>query len=157
MLVKKPKLAILDEPTSGIDPEGAVQILELIRQLKDEVGMTVILSSHLLYQVQRVCNRVGILHKGRMVAEGTVAELTDSGGGLLAIVEGTTPKLRARLEGEEWTISVEDLGGGRVQVILEEGARENLLQALVEEKATLVELRPRTRTLEEIYLRYFQE
>ncbi|MGB9861227.1 MAG: ABC transporter ATP-binding protein [Candidatus Bipolaricaulaceae bacterium] len=157
VLVKKPKLAILDEPTSGIDPEGAVQILELIRQLKDEVGMTVILSSHLLYQVQRVCNRVGILHKGRMVAEGTVAELTDSGGGLLAIVEGTTPKLRARLEGEEWTISVEDLGGGRVQVILEEGARENLLQALVEEKATLVELRPRTRTLEEIYLRYFQE
>jgi len=157
VLVKKPKLAILDEPTSGIDPEGAVQVLELIKRLRDEAGMTVIISSHLLYQVQRICDRVGILQKGRMVAEGTVAELTGGEGGLLATIAGSTPELRARLEGEEWTVSMEDLGEGRLQVLLEEDGRENLCQIVVEEGATLLELRPRSQTLEEIYLRYFQE
>jgi hypothetical protein len=54
-------------------------------------------------------------------------------------------------------MSVEDLGGGRLQVLLEEDGRENLFQIVVEERATLLELRPRSRSLEEIYLRYFQE
>ncbi|MBC7222178.1 ABC transporter ATP-binding protein [Candidatus Bipolaricaulota bacterium] len=157
VLVKKPKLAILDEPTSGIDPEGAAQILELIKRLRGEAGMTVILSSHLLYQVQRICDRVGILQKGRMVAEGRVAELTGSGAGFLAVVEKARPELHARLEGEEWTLSVEDLGGGRLRVTLEEGAREKLFEIVAEEGAIITELRPQVRTLEEIYLRYFQE
>lgn len=157
VLVKRPKLAILDEPTSGIDPEGAVQILDLIRRLRDEAGMTVILSSHLLYQVQRICDRVGILHKGKMVAEGTVAELTGSGGGFIAVVERTTPELRVRLEGEEWVFNVEDLGDGRLRLTLDEGARASLFRIVAEEGAVITELRPQVRTLEEIYLRYFQE
>ncbi len=157
VLVKKPRLAILDEPTSGIDPEGAVQVLELIKRLRDEVGMTVILSSHLLYQVQRICDRVGILQRGRMVAEGTVAELTGAGGGFLATVERARPELRARLEGEEWTLSVEERVYGRLRVALEEGARSDLFEIVAEEGAVITELRPQVRTLEEIYLRYFQE
>ncbi|MBC7317846.1 ABC transporter ATP-binding protein [Candidatus Bipolaricaulota bacterium] len=156
VLVKNPKLAILDEPTSGIDPEGAVQILDLIKRLRDEAGMTVIISSHLLYQVQRICDRVGILHRGRMVLEGTVSELTGGGEGLLAVVEGATAALRARLEGEEWTRSVEDVGDGRLRVIFEERARADFLRIVAEEGAVIAELRPRTRSLEDIYLRYFQ-
>ncbi len=156
VLVKRPKLAILDEPTSGIDPEGAVQILDLIRRLRDEAGMTVILSSHLLYQVQRICDRVGILQRGRMVAEGTVGELTGGEGGYWAVVEGAGSALRARLEGEEWTVGVEDLGGGRLQVALAESARPQLFKIVAEEGAVITELRPRVRTLEDIYLRYFQ-
>lgn len=156
VLVKNPKLAILDEPTSGIDPEGAVQILDLIKRLRDEAGMTVIISSHLLYQVQRICDRVGILHRGRMVLEGTVSELTGGGEGLLAVVEGATAALWARLEGEEWTRSVEDVGDGRLRVIFEERARADFLRIVAEEGAVIAELRPRTRSLEDIYLRYFQ-
>lgn len=156
VLVKKPKLAILDEPTSGIDPEGAVQLLDLIRSLRDEAGMTVILSSHLLYQVQRICDRVGILQRGRMVAEGTVSDLTNQGSGYWAVVEGASPALRARLEGEEWTLEVEDLGGGRLHVTLEEGAQPTLFHIVAEEGAVITELRPRVRTLEDIYLQYFQ-
>lgn len=157
VLVKKPKLAILDEPTSGIDPEGAVQILDLIRRLRDEAGMTIILSSHLLYQVQRICDRVGILHRGRMVAEGTVAELVGEGGGYWARIDGATPALRARLEGEDWTFTVEEVGPEQLRVTLEENARAMLFKIVAEEGAVISELRPRVRTLEEIYLRYFQE
>jgi ABC-2 type transport system ATP-binding protein len=156
VLVKKPKVAILDEPTSGIDPEGAAQILELIRRLRDEEGMTVLLSSHLLHQVQRVCDRVGILHKGRLVAEGTVAELTGPGN-YLAIIENATSQLRVRLEAEEWALAAEEMGPGRLSVTLEEAGRARLFQIVAEEGGLVLELRPRTRTLEEIYLRYFQE
>jgi ABC-2 type transport system ATP-binding protein len=156
VLVKKPKVAILDEPTSGIDPEGAAQILELIRRLRDEEGMTVLLCSHLLHQVQRVCDRVGILHKGRLVAEGTVAELTGPGN-YLAIIENATSQLRVRLEAEEWALAAEEIGPGRLSVTLEEAGRARLFQIVAEEGGLVLELRPRTRTLEEIYLRYFQE
>lgn len=156
VLVKRPKLAILDEPTPGIDPEGAAQILELIRRLRDEGHMTVLLSSHLLHQVQRICDRVGILQRGRLVAEGTVAELTGAGGGYVAVVENARPELRVRLEGEEWTLSVEEMGLGKLLVVVDEGERARLFRIVAEEGATISELRPRVRTLEEIYLRYFQ-
>jgi len=156
VLVKKPRLAILDEPTSGIDPEGAAQILDLIRLLRDEAGMTVLLSSHLLHQVQRVCDRVGILHRGRMVAEGRVAELT-APGGFVAVLAQASPILRARLEAAEWALAVEEPRPGELQVTLAEEGRPELLRFAAEEGALLLELRPREPTLEEIYLRYFRE
>lgn len=74
-LVKGPDVLILDEPTIAIDPAGVAEILSLIRDLVREHGMTVLLSSHLLEQVQHVCDRVGIFLGGRLVARGTVAEL----------------------------------------------------------------------------------
>lgn len=156
VLVKKPKLAILDEPTSGIDPEGAVQILELIRRLRDEAGMTVLLSSHLLHQVQRVCDRVGILHRGRMVAEGRVADLTRRGG-FVAVVGRASPLLRTRLEASEWVVSVEEAGPEQLVVTVTEEARPELLRSVAEEGGVILELRPKEPTLEEIYLRYFRE
>ncbi len=157
VLVKKPRLAILDEPTSGIDPEGAMETLDLIKRLRDEGGMTVILSSHLLYQVQRICDRVGVLHRGKMVAEGRISELIGQGQGYWALVEGATAALRARLDSEEWTLSVEDLGEGRLRVTLEEGAQPKLFRVVAEEGGVITELRPKVRTLEDIYLQYFQE
>lgn len=75
LLLKDPKLIILDEPTLGLDPDGIRKIIALIRQLRDERGMSVLLSSHLLHQVQQICDRVGILHEGRLVACGTIDEL----------------------------------------------------------------------------------
>lgn len=156
VLVKKPKVAILDEPTSGIDPEGAAQILELIRHLRDEEGMTVLLSSHLLHQVQRVCDRVGILHKGRLVVEGTVTELTRPGN-YVAVIENATPELRVRLEAEDWALAAEEIEPGKLFVTLEEAGRAPLFHIVAEEGAIISELRSSTRTLEEIYLRYFQE
>jgi len=73
-LVQEPKLVVLDEPTAGVDPAGAREIRDLILDLKRR-GITVLLSSHLLEQVQEICDRVGILANGVLVREGALADL----------------------------------------------------------------------------------
>jgi ABC-2 type transport system ATP-binding protein len=75
VLLKAPKLMFLDEPTLGLDPDGAARLIELIHSLNRERGITVLLSSHHLQQVQKISHRVGIMIKGRMVAEGSVEAL----------------------------------------------------------------------------------
>ncbi|RME90037.1 MAG: ABC transporter ATP-binding protein [Verrucomicrobia bacterium] len=76
LLVKNPKLLILDEPTVGLDPDGTNKMLDLIVSLNRDRGITVMLSSHLLNQVQRICSHVGIMNRGELVASGTLQELT---------------------------------------------------------------------------------
>ncbi|MDP3368956.1 MAG: ABC transporter ATP-binding protein [Brevundimonas sp.] len=78
-LLSKPELIILDEPTSGMDPPGIQEMRALIRSLADDDGVTVVLASHQLLEVQRVCDRVAIMNRGRLVREGAVSELTASG------------------------------------------------------------------------------
>ncbi len=78
-LITEPELVILDEPTSGMDPPGIQEMRALIRSLSERDGITVILASHQLLEVQRVCDRVAILNKGRLVREGAVSELTSAG------------------------------------------------------------------------------
>jgi ABC-2 type transport system ATP-binding protein len=75
VLIKDPKLIFLDEPTIGLDPDGTNRMLDLIHNLSRERGITTFLSSHLLDQVQRICNRVGIMIKGKLVAVGPIEEL----------------------------------------------------------------------------------
>jgi ABC-2 type transport system ATP-binding protein len=79
-LVKDPDVLILDEPTAAIDPSGVAELLALIRALVTERGLAVLLSSHLLSQVERLCDRVGIFSRGRLIAEGTVADLGERAG-----------------------------------------------------------------------------
>jgi len=78
-LMSRPELVILDEPTSGMDPPGIQEMRALIRSLATDDGVTVVLASHQLLEVQRVCDRVAILDKGRLVREGAVSELTAIG------------------------------------------------------------------------------
>lgn len=75
ILLKEPKIAFLDEPTLGLDPDGTNKMMGLIRELSREKRMAVVLSSHLLYQAQKICDRVGILINGKMVACGSIDEL----------------------------------------------------------------------------------
>ena len=75
VLIKEPKLLFLDEPTIGLDPDGTNRMLDLIHTLSRDRGMTIFLSSHLLDQVQRICDRVGIMIKGNLVAVGPIEEL----------------------------------------------------------------------------------
>jgi ABC-2 type transport system ATP-binding protein len=103
-LVKDPTVLILDEPTTSIDPIGVVEILELLRGLVRERGVTVLLSSHLLSQVQSVCDRVGIFAAGQLVGIGTVPELADRFGEADAHVEvgfegASDPVVADRLHG----------------------------------------------------------
>ncbi len=75
VLVKEPKIIFLDEPTIGLDPDGTNRMLDLVQSLSREKNITVFLSSHLLDQVQRICDRVGIMIKGHLVAVGPIQEL----------------------------------------------------------------------------------
>jgi ABC-2 type transport system ATP-binding protein len=75
VLLKDPKVMFLDEPTLGLDPDGAARMIELIHSLNRERKITVLLSSHHLHQVQRISNRVGIMIRGKMVAEGSIDAL----------------------------------------------------------------------------------
>jgi ABC-2 type transport system ATP-binding protein len=77
VLIKEPKLIFLDEPTIGLDPDGTNRMLDLIRSLSREKNITIFLSSHLLDQVQRICDRVGIMIKGNLVALGPIQELAE--------------------------------------------------------------------------------
>jgi len=69
-LLPTPQLIILDEPTNGLDPQGIHETRKLIRRLRDDFGLTVLLSSHLLTEIEQLCNRVGIIHEGRLLYEG---------------------------------------------------------------------------------------
>jgi len=75
VLIKDPKLLFLDEPTIGLDPDGAMRLMEFIKSLNRDRQITVLLSSHNLYQVQKISHRVGIMIHGEMVAEGTIESL----------------------------------------------------------------------------------
>lgn len=75
VLIKDPKLLFLDEPTIGLDPDGALRLMEFIKSLNRDRQITVLLSSHNLHQVQKISHRVGIMIHGEMVAEGTIESL----------------------------------------------------------------------------------
>ena len=159
VLIKDPEFVILDEPTSGIDPEGAIKLLDMIVELRNSRGMTVMLSSHLLHQVQRICDRVGIMHRGGIVAKGTVGELGKGEEGqeqLELQVDEITPLLLSRLREIEGVSAVEP-DGDRIRLTCAQDVRAQVARTVVEHGANLLELRRPGLTLEDIYLRYFQE
>lgn len=95
-LIQNPRLVILDEPTAGVDPVGSRQIRDLILKLKED-GYTVFLCSHLLEQVQEVCDRVGIIFKGRMRREGTLDELIRIESQTAMTLENASPELISKI------------------------------------------------------------
>jgi len=96
-LVHDPQLVILDEPTAGVDPLGSAAIAEIIRELKRR-GKTVLLSSHLLAQIEGLCDRVAILHRGKLVREGRVDDLVQEKDAQSLVVQGLSAEGRAAVE-----------------------------------------------------------
>ena len=99
-LVHDPKVLILDEPAAGLDPRARVELREILRELQS-MGKTILLSSHILSELQDICNRVGIIERGQLVAEGSVDEILDqlSGTGTYAIRTTDDERARQLLEG----------------------------------------------------------
>ena len=96
-LIQDPRLLVLDEPTAGVDPLGSRQIRDMILKLKER-GKTVLLTSHLLEQVQEVCDRVGIMARGLMMREGRLEDLVTIESQTEYLVENATPELAAKIE-----------------------------------------------------------
>jgi ABC-2 type transport system ATP-binding protein len=147
-LLKDPELLILDEPTNGLDPAGMRDMRGLIRELGAR-GHTVLLSSHLLGEVQQLCDRVGVISGGRLLAESTVQELRGRAGLLVA----ADPLDRAREVLERLVgagnVAVAD---GRFRLRTEPDQAGRVSRALADADVTLTELRPLERTLEEVFL-----
>ena len=98
-LVHDPQLVILDEPTAGVDPLGSAAIAEIVRELKRR-GKTILLSSHLLAQIEGLCDRVAILHRGKLVREGRVDDLVEEKDAESLVVQGLSADGRAVVEAE---------------------------------------------------------
>ncbi len=98
-LVHDPQLVILDEPTAGVDPLGSAAIAEIVRELKRR-GKTILLSSHLLAQIEGLCDRVAILHRGKLVREGRVDDLVEEKDAESLVVQGLSAEGRAAVEAE---------------------------------------------------------
>jgi ABC-2 type transport system ATP-binding protein len=147
-LLKDPELLVLDEPTNGLDPAGMRDMRALIRELGSR-GHTVLLSSHLLGEVQQVCDRVGVISRGELIAESTVAELRGEAGLLVA----AEPLELARAAAEE-LLGAENVAvvDGTLRLRVDPAHAGKVSTALVQAGSTLTELRPLERTLEEAFL-----
>ena len=161
ILIKQPKVAFLDEPTSGIDPEGVKEMLDLIAKIAREQKMTVILSSHQLHQVQQICNRVGILAKGQMVVEGPLDQLGREafGGGRFRVelqLAETTAALVDCIKRIEGVLSVERSGDLLLVSCLED-LRPQIARAIVDKDGLLIQMKIQSYALEDIYMKYFTE
>ena len=159
VLLKEPRLVILDDPTLGLDPAGIQWLLELIEELSRERNIAVFVSSHQLHEVQRICHRVGIMSHGRMALQGTVAELTaqiEGGGFRVSLAteggDGLDDALRAIPGVESATRE-----GASVTLESARDVRAEAAGAVFASGARLLEMRAQNSSLEEIYLRYFQE
>jgi ABC-2 type transport system ATP-binding protein len=148
-LLKDPDLLILDEPANGLDPQGMADMRTIIRRVREE-GKTVLLSSHLLGEVEQICDRIGVIMKGKLVAERTMAELRSGGGGLLVRVEPLEDAARMAEglpEVEEASVVDEML-----RLTADPGRAAEINAGLVNAGLRVSELRPLERSLEEMFL-----
>jgi ABC-2 type transport system ATP-binding protein len=157
VLLKGADIAILDEPTSGLDPQATFELLDIIRDMKRD-GIAVLLSSHLLDRVQAVCDRVALFHQGRIVLQGTVAELAQQvlGGGFSIEVATAGPVPSAALARLAGVQQVVERGAGRALVIADRDLRADLARAVLATGGALLQLVAIEPSLDTIYRRYFE-
>ncbi|NSW94792.1 MAG: ABC transporter ATP-binding protein [Bacteroidales bacterium] len=169
VLIKSPEVIILDEPTLGIDPKGVQELLDLIVRLSKEEGHTVLLSSHHLHQVQEICDRVGLIVNGKLIAEGNIASLSQQlfadeplslEAGLkmptqnndVSRVENLIETLR-NLEG----VMKVNLQGNELHIGCSQDNTEKIVEAIIKNGVGLSYLNKKEYGLNEIYNRYFEE
>src|SRR5918911_894717 len=146
-LLKDPALLILDEPTNGLDPKGMAEMRTLIRTI-GQGKRTVLLSSHLLGEVEQICHRVGVIQHGRLVAEGTLAELRGATGLLVRAepIEGAWEVVQGLKE-----VTAARIVDGALRLTTESANAAAVNRALVQAGLAVSELRPLTHSLEEVF------
>ena len=154
-LVGQPRLLLLDEPTNGLDPRGMKEVRELLSRLAREERLTIFISSHLLSEVELLCNRVGIIEHGKLVAEGTVEELVGSRGKNPMVDVGTTDA--AALQAALATLPAARVVGegaeaGSLRLELVDLSVAELNQRLVAAGVGVTALVPVTHSLEDLFL-----
>jgi ABC-2 type transport system ATP-binding protein len=148
-LLREPNLLLLDEPTTGLDPGGMRDMRRLIQRLAGQ-GITIVLSSHLLAEVEEVCNRVAIVQKGKIVYEGQIADLKRAAGMTYRLSTTDDARALAVCRAQPGISDVRE-SAGQISFVAEERAVAELSQALIECGALIHALAPQGATLEELF------
>jgi ABC-2 type transport system ATP-binding protein len=148
-LLREPKLLLLDEPTTGLDPGGMRDMRRLIQQLAGQ-GITIVLSSHLLAEVEEVCNRVAIVQKGKIVYEGKIDDLKRAAGMTYRLSTTDDARALAVCRAQPGIGDVHE-SNGQISFVAEERAVAELSQALIEAGALIRALAPQGATLEQLF------
>jgi len=148
-LLKEPELLILDEPTNGLDPQGMADVRNLIISL-GKGNRTVLVSSHLLGEVEQMCTRIGVIRKGRLVAEGTIDELR--GAATLTVRAAPADKAREVLEKGSGAENVKVIADGSFSLKVDLRHTAEINRQLVEAGVAVTELHANERSLEDIFM-----
>ena len=151
-LLSEPELLLLDEPTNGLDPEASQEVLQLLRRLATEGGVTIVLSSHLLHEVEGLCSRVAILNEGRLLACEETDQLLSYDPTLVEVLIDSPEAAARRLSEEPWVQEVAS-GNGRIHVRLADGTVHQLTSFLVGAGYRLSGVIPHRRTLQDYFLK----
>ncbi len=149
-LVHQPKLIILDEPTNGLDPQGIADMRNLILRLSREMGKTVIVSSHLLSEIEMIANRMIIIHKGEKVVEGNVSNLLDPAKTLVEINTTDNTDTLSKLQSTKWA-SLLETSNKSIRVRMDRKAVPELITTLSQLNANILSVTPR-HSLEDYFL-----
>ncbi len=151
-MLTEPELLILDEPTSGLDVESTEEVLRMLRRLADDAGVTIVFSSHLMHEVEVLCDRVAILNEGDLIAcEKTDDLLSFDLTRVEVLVDGVEGASK-RLKDQPWVSSV-SIKGGRLHVTLKEPNTHQLIHYLVTAGYQISGVLPRRRTLKDYFLK----
>jgi ABC-2 type transport system ATP-binding protein len=148
-LVHDPRVLLLDEPTNGLDPEARDEMLDLVRRTGQEFGMAIIMASHLLSEIERVCNYLVVIDAGRLVRSAPIASFTERTQVLVVEVEGDSSALVRRLHEEGLAVRQED---GRILVGLDDDRTYDLIRdGIAELGLGLLRLEQGRQTLEDLF------
>ncbi|HEV8587559.1 MAG TPA: ABC transporter ATP-binding protein [Pyrinomonadaceae bacterium] len=150
-LLPNPEFVILDEPTDGLDPQGLAETRTLIKRLREELGLTIMLSSHLLHEVEQICNRVAIIDEGRLLFQGAVDDLIAGQNWINLRVDRLTEAF-ALLE-QEPGLSVTLNGDHALHLKIDEAEIPRVNALLVSQGFRVKELSPQRESLEDVFLR----
>jgi len=152
-LLPKPRLLILDEPSDGLDPEGIHDMRHTILRLHRELGLTILLSSHFLNEVEQLCSRIAVLRRGRMVFEGDIAAARKPER-WVRLKTGDPARALELLRGAEL---IGDSRDGELIALRKGVGTDRVVQLLVERGLPVFEIAPQEQTLESFYLSLMKE
>jgi ABC-2 type transport system ATP-binding protein len=156
-LVHDPELILLDEPTNGLDPKGRIEMLELVRDITTSKNVHVLLSSHLLPDVEWVCRDATVIHRGKVLASGTIAELKKGSGAVFECrIKGNAEAFMDQLKSLGCTCTSHDDGIIRVQMVDGLGS-QSLLRAAHERRVQIRHLVPLKQSLEDVFMQVIGE
>lgn len=160
VLIKKPKIAFFDEPTLGLDPKSTKELRDILIRLNKEQDLTILLSSHLLYEIQQTCKKVLIIRKGKLVVSDTIdnlsRRLTDENKTTIEFkLTGINSDLIKSIEDIQGVISV-DNENKKLVVQTESNNAQAISETITNHGSTILLMKPKERSLEEIFLNYYE-